>query len=89
MTYVLLAAAMLVLFWPSQKKAAKQELPFVPKPPAAPTKPVIPSLQETLHCVHIVRRRLAMTEGLSTAAKESLDQIVLSVLAGTDPNERA
>ena len=88
MTYVLLAAALLVLFWPSPVKT-KSPKPFIPKPPAVPPKPVIPGLQESLHCCHIVRRRLAMTEKLGKPEQEALDPLVLSVLSGTDPNERA
>lgn len=88
MTYALLAAALLVLFWPSSAKP-KNPKPFLPTPPAVPPKPLMPGLQETLHCCHTVRRRLAMTDKLGKPEQESLDSLVLSVLAGTDPNERA
>lgn len=83
-TYLLLAAAAALFFWPSTKgrqhAAMKSPTPFdIPAPQKGH-----PAYQAAIMALTLVRQRLIATDALSDKEKAAIDTITLSLVAGSD-----
>lgn len=79
--WVLVAAAAVLLFWPSGKAATQPANPYLPAP--AP-QPRIPSYIDAVGCLQTVRHRLVETEQLGEAQQEAIDAITLALVRGSE-----
>lgn len=80
--WILVAAAVVFILWPSQQ----QDQPSIIKalPPAAPKKDAIGSYMESMKALQMVRGRLVATDKLDESAQKCLDTLTLALLAGSD-----
>lgn len=73
MTWVLVAAAVALLLWPSKPVG----------PLSKPFKPSSPDYLEAVRCVQVVTKRLSETGQLKEAERKALDTLVLALSAGS------
>lgn len=80
--WVLVAAAAVLLFWPSSKPVAN---PYFPAPAElAPPQPRIPSYIDAVACLQTVRHRLVESEQLGEAQQDAIDTITLALVRGSE-----
>lgn len=77
---LLVGVAAALLLWPSQTKQASIPMPSAATPATKST----PSYQQAILALVTVRQRLLDTDCLDDAGKKAVDQIVISLVAGSD-----
>lgn len=80
--WVLLAAALILLLWPASQPAMPSLLASAK--PVEPAKPKVPTYLQSVACLQDVRARLVHTGNYDEAAQHSIENLVLSLTAGSD-----
>ena len=85
--FLLAAAAVLVLCWPSPRKDGGGLLfppAVMPPPPAPPAPPRGGSYETALRSLSQVRSRLSATQSLDDKARAAVDVLTLALVNGSD-----
>ncbi len=80
--HILLAAAALMLLWPSGKKPALPALPL-PSPGVAPV-PAAPKYIEAMTALQVVRHRISETQLLGDEQQTAINVLTLALVAGSE-----
>lgn len=83
--WVLVAAAVAFVLWPTPEKPAAQPSLLSRLPSSAAPKPAdTGSYMDAVKALQLVRGRLVATDKLDEAAQKNLDSLMLCLLAGSE-----
>jgi len=81
--YVLVAAAVVALFWPSKKKEGTAPTLDLSKYDTKPIKQKVPVYIQSVAALQTVQHRLSYTEQLDDEQQEAINVLALALTAGS------
>jgi hypothetical protein len=82
--YVLIAAAVVTLFWPTKKKPSAAPTLDLSRYDERPVKLKAPAYIQSVAALQTVQKRLAHTEHLDEEQQEAINVLALALTAGSD-----